>query len=163
MSTLSHAEAPRALRRPIPWRAITERAITTAQALAPLALRASLAVVFIWFGALKVTGDSPVAELVANAVPLFDAGWFVPLLGYFEIGLGIGLLLGAHPLVVATVVAHLAGTFTVLLVTPDVAFQGSNPLLLTTEGEFVMKNLVLLAAALALVRLPRRRRAAVTA
>jgi len=46
----------------------------------------------------------------------------------------------------------------VFVVTPDVAFQATNPLLLSTEGEFVMKNLVLVAAAIALVRTPRSRR-----
>jgi putative oxidoreductase len=35
------------------------------------------------------------------------------------------------------------------MVSPDVAFHGSNPLLLTTIGEFVVKNVVLMAAGLA--------------
>jgi len=34
------------------------------------------------------------------------------------------------------------------VVRPDIAFQGGNPLLLTTEGEFVIKNLILIAAGL---------------
>ncbi len=34
------------------------------------------------------------------------------------------------------------------LVLPDVAFQDGNPLKLTVEGEFVVKNLVLLTAGL---------------
>jgi len=34
----------------------------------------------------------------------------------------------------------------VLIVQPDIAFQRGNPLLLTVEGEFVVKNLVLLSA-----------------
>ncbi len=38
------------------------------------------------------------------------------------------------------------GTFLVLLVLPEVAFQDGNILLLTVEGEFVIKNLVLLSA-----------------
>jgi putative oxidoreductase len=40
------------------------------------------------------------------------------------------------------------GTFLVLVIQPEVAFQDGNPLLLTTEGEFVIKNLVLLSAGL---------------
>ena len=32
------------------------------------------------------------------------------------------------------------------VVLPEVSFQGGNPLLLTVEGEFVVKNLVLLSA-----------------
>ena len=44
----------------------------------------------------------------------------------------------------------MAGTFLVLLLRPDVAFQGGNPLLLTVEGEFVVKNVVLAAAGIAI-------------
>ena len=43
---------------------------------------------------------------------------------------------------------QLVGTFMVFLVLPQVAFSKGNPLLLTVEGEFVAKNLVLLAAGL---------------
>jgi len=50
--------------------------------------------------------------------------------------------------VLAAMVAHLTGTFLVLVLQPQVAFQDGNPLLLTTEGEFVVKNLVLIAGAL---------------
>jgi hypothetical protein len=39
----------------------------------------------------------------------------------------------------------------VLVVQPQAAFQAGNPLLLTTEGEFVVKNLVLVTACLVLM------------
>jgi putative oxidoreductase len=41
---------------------------------------------------------------------------------------------------------QMIGTFLVFLIVPEVAFRDGNPLLLTVEGEFVIKNLVLLAA-----------------
>ncbi len=120
----------------------------------PWLLRASLALTFIWFGALKVAGTTPVTALVADTVawvPGIDAGWFIPALGAFEVLLGAALLLGrALRLVLATLVAHLTGTFLVLIVQPAVAFQNGNPLLLTTEGEFVVKNLVLISSLLML-------------
>jgi uncharacterized membrane protein YkgB len=50
--------------------------------------------------------------------------------------------------VLALFALQMVGTFLVLIVQPDVAFQHGNPLLLTTEGEFVVKNLVLLSAGL---------------
>lgn len=111
-------------------------------------LRVSLAVVFIWFGALKVAGASPVDRLVLDALPLVNGRWFLPLLGVFEVGIGAALLQRARPVVVTALVLHLAGTFLVLVTRPELAFQSGNPLLLTTEGEFVVKNIVLLAAAL---------------
>jgi hypothetical protein len=43
------------------------------------------------------------------------------------------------------------GIFLVLVMRPETAFQGGNPLLLTMEGEFMIKNLVLIAAGLAVV------------
>jgi uncharacterized membrane protein YkgB len=112
-------------------------------------LRVSLAVVFIWFGALKVLDVTPVHELVASTVYWVDADWFVPALGVVELLVGLGLLLRVWlRLVLAVLFAQLLGTFLVFVLLPDVAFVGGNPLLLTTEGEFVVKNLVLLAAAM---------------
>lgn len=124
--------------------------------LGPNLLRLSLAAVFIWFGALKITGTSPVEQLAVDTLPGVDGSWFVPLLGGYEIALGLGLLLGASPLVVTALVLHLAGTFTVMVTQPELAFQAGNPLLLTTEGEFVLKNLVLLTAALVIGTTPPR-------
>jgi putative oxidoreductase len=45
-------------------------------------------------------------------------------------------------------IAQMLGTFLVFLLLPEVAFQDGNPLKLTVEGEFVLKNLVLLSAAM---------------
>src|SRR4051794_727582 len=82
---------------------------------APL-LRASLGVVFIWFGALKISNSTPVAALVAHTVPFLPARYFVPALGVFEIVVGLGLLVGRWiPAVVTIMVAHLLGTFLVLV------------------------------------------------
>jgi uncharacterized membrane protein YkgB len=112
-------------------------------------LRISLGVVFLWFGLLKIFEVSPVSELVAKTIYWFDPGVVVPALGTVEVFVGACLLAGrlmrvALPLLVG----QMAGTFLVLVLLPDVAFRGGNPLLLTVEGEFVVKNLVLLSAGL---------------
>ena len=113
-------------------------------------LRLALGTVFIWFGALKVAGVSPVAELVAQTVYWVRPESFVPILGLWEIVVGVGLLFRvALRLTLFLFWLQMAGTFLVLFVRPDIAFQHGNPLLLTTEGEFVIKNLVLIAAGLA--------------
>ena len=115
----------------------------------PLLLRISLAVVFVWFGALKVAGVSAVGGLVAATVPFLDSAWFVPVLGVAEIMIGMAFATGRLLRVVLPVfAAHMVGTFLVLIALPDVAFQGANPLVLTAVGEFVVKNLVLLTAGL---------------
>lgn len=112
-------------------------------------LRISLGIVFVWFGALKLFGATPVIELISSVVYWVDPDWFVPVLGAFEVVVGLGLLFGRlMRLVLVLFLAQMVGTFSVLVVEPDLAFQNGNPLLLTTEGEFVVKNLVLAAAGL---------------
>jgi uncharacterized membrane protein YkgB len=111
------------------------------------ALRIAIAAVYVWFGALKVAGTTPVRALVEATTPWSDPSWFVPAMGVFEVLLGLWLMSGrglraALPLFVA----HMIGTFGVLVMVPDVAFQNGNPFQLTVEGEFVVKNLVVLAA-----------------
>lgn len=55
-------------------------------------LRASVGIVFIWFGALKLFDISPAADLVAETVYLVPPERFVPVLGVWEILIGICLL-----------------------------------------------------------------------
>jgi uncharacterized membrane protein YkgB len=112
-------------------------------------LRISVATVFIWFGALKVFDVTPVTDLVARTVYWVDPDWFVPALGVAEIVVGLGLLfrVALRP-ILALFVGQMLGTFLVLVMLPDVSFQDGNLLKLTVEGEFVVKNLVLLSAGL---------------
>ncbi len=99
-------------------------------------LRMALAVTFIWFGALKVLGQSPVADLVSRTVYWIPPAFFVPFLGTWEVVVGLGLLLGlALRAVLLLFWMQMAGTFLVLVMHPDIAFQAGNPLLLTTTGE----------------------------
>ena len=115
-------------------------------------LRIALGVVFVWFGALKLTPSSPVAQLVADTVPFLPKNIFVPALGLFEIFLGVALIIGRRlDLIGVLLVAHLIGTFLVLVVTPREAFINGDPLMLTMVGEFVVKNVVLIAAGLVVV------------
>ena len=110
-------------------------------------LRVSLGVVFLWFGALKIFDITPVADLVADTVYWVDPDWLVPALGVAEVIVGIGLLTKvALRAVLALFALQMAGTFLVLVILPEVAFQDGNIFKLTVEGEFVVKNLVLLSA-----------------
>jgi uncharacterized membrane protein YkgB len=111
------------------------------------ALRVSIGLVFVWFGLLKVLDVSPVSDLVARTVYWLDPGFVVPALGAFEIVVGAMLILNRWLRVALALFAgQMIGTFLVFLIVPEVAFRDGNPLLLTVEGEFVIKNLVLLAA-----------------
>ena len=127
------------------------RLLQTIEHLAPMALRVSLALVFLWFGVLKLTGDSPVLALVSATVPWLAPTLLMHLLGSVEVLLGLGLLLGrAQRLLLLVLAAHLSGTFLTFFMAPRLMFQHGGPMLLTADGEFVLKNLVLISAALLL-------------
>jgi uncharacterized membrane protein YkgB len=130
-------------------RTVEDRAVELLRAISLPLLRLAIGAVFIWFGALKVADATPVADFVANTLPWFNRAWLVPALGIFEVAIGLALIAGRYlTLVCAALVAHLTGTFLSLIMQPDVTFQHGNPLMLTTEGEFVVKNLVFIAAGL---------------
>lgn len=113
------------------------------------ALRVSLGIVFVWFGVLKVADVTPVADLVGDTVYWVNPDWFVPVLGVVEVIVGLGLIFNIGlRVVLALFVLQMVGTFLVLVILPDVAFLDGNLFKLSVEGEFVVKNLVLLSAGL---------------
>ncbi|MBI4455019.1 MAG: DoxX family membrane protein [Acidobacteria bacterium] len=122
-------------------------------------LRVALGIVYIWFGALKVSGISPVADLVEKTVYLLPEEFTVPLVGLLEIAIGMGLLFRiALRLTLFLLFLQLAGTSLVFFMRPDEAFQDGNPFVLTQTGEFVVKNLVLIAAGITIGSTVRRQR-----
>ncbi len=112
-------------------------------------LQYSVAIVFFWFGILKPLGVSPAADLVEKTVFWFSADWFVPFLGWWEVAIGL-LMLSQKTLRYALVLLflQLPGTFLPLVICPEVTFQ-SSPFALTLEGQYIIKNLILIAAAIA--------------
>ena len=112
-------------------------------------LRIAIGVVYIWFGALKVTDRSPVENLVRDVAFFADGSWIVYAMGAWEIVIGFGLIFPfALRLTLLMLWAQLAGTMLAFVVVPGRCFQDGNPLLLTTTGEFVLKNIVLITAGL---------------
>jgi putative oxidoreductase len=115
-------------------------------------MRILMGVLFLWFGGLKVAGLSPVSDLVAGTLPWVDPELVVPVLGAVEVLLGCALVMGiALRLALSVLAAHLAGTFLTFVMLPAWMFRDHNPLLLTADGEFVAKNLVLVSAAIVLI------------
>jgi len=113
------------------------------------ALRFALAIVYIWFGALKIAGRSPVLDLVRQLYPFLPEPWFLQILGAWELVIGLGLLAGRFlRIVLALLWLQMGGIMIGLIVAPHLFFQNMNPLLLNLNGEFLVKNLVLIAASL---------------
>jgi putative oxidoreductase len=114
-------------------------------------LRISLGIVFLWFGLLKVMGASPVEDMVMSIYSMFPEGIFIIMLGLFETVVGLGLILKINfRLMLLLLWIQMGGIFLSLILRPDIFFQSSNPFLLTFEGEFVIKNIVLVAASIAI-------------
>lgn len=124
-------------------------------------LRVTLGIVFLWFGALKIFGASPAAGLVAKTLFFLPPHIAVVGMGVVELLIGAGLLTGfAMRLTLLLFFAQMAGTFLTMLVRPDLTFADGNPLKLTTNGEFIIKNLVLISAGLVILATVRQARAA---
>ena len=112
-------------------------------------LRYSLGVIYIWFGILKPFGLSPAQELVENTVYWFDnPKTFVPILGWWEVV--IGLTMCIKPLIRVSIFLlfiQMPGTFLPLILLPEVCFNNF-PFGLTLEGQYIIKNLIIISAAL---------------
>ena len=111
-------------------------------------LRVAVAIVFIWFGALKVFDVSPASDLVKATVYVVPPELFVPVLGVWEIVIGICLLY--RPLIrlgILLLFFQLPGTFLPLVLLPETVYV-TFPYALTVEGQYIVKNLVIIGAAL---------------
>jgi len=109
-------------------------------------LRFSLAFIFIWFGALKPIGLSPAQELVERTVYWFDPENFIPILGWWEVSIGVCLLF--KPVIrgaIFLLFLQMPGTFLPLILLPEICFT-QVPFGLTLEGQYIIKNLILISA-----------------
>lgn len=123
--------------------------IDTMQGRGITVLRISLAIVYIWFGILKVSGLSPVADLIKATYPSFPEPFFITFLGIWEIAVGIGLIYKLFLRVtLALLWLQMGGIFFGFILSPSLYFLQGNPFLLSINGEFVIKNLVLIAASI---------------
>jgi uncharacterized membrane protein YkgB len=114
-------------------------------------LRIGLGVVFLWFGALKlVPGLSPAEDLVRNTTYFVNPDWFIPVLALWEIAIGLGLIVGKFMRVtLLLLMLQMPGTALPLVLLPDAVWT-QFPYGLTMEGQYIIKNLVLIGAGLVL-------------
>ena len=119
-------------------------------------LRVSLGIVFLWFGALKFfPGLSPAQDLAARTVDVLSFGVVgpalsLPVLAAWECLIGIGLLSGRFMRVTLLLLAmQMAGTLTPLVLFPGEVFTRI-PYAPTLEGQYIIKNAVLISAAIVL-------------
>ena len=116
----------------------------------PPVLHFSLAVVFIWFGALKLWSASPADELVRRTIYWVSPDVFMPVLAVWEMAIGVCL---AFPRLfrvgIGLLFLQMPGTFLPMVILPEVCWA-KFPFILTMEGQYIVKNLVIIGAALVL-------------
>ena len=112
-------------------------------------LRVAIGLVFFWFGALKILpGLSPAEDLVRATTPFLPGDAFVPVLGVWEVLIGLGFLTGRYlRATILLLFLQMPGTFLPVLLLPERVFTLA-PFALTLEGQYIVKNVVLIAGAL---------------
>jgi uncharacterized membrane protein YkgB len=117
-------------------------------------LRIGLGVVFLWFGALKFfPGASPAETLAARTIEqlsggLIGRGVSLPILATWESLIGIGLLAGKWMRATLLLLAvQMLGTLTPLVLFPGETFT-TFPFAPSLEGQYIIKNVVLIGAAM---------------
>jgi len=117
-------------------------------------LRVGMGIVFLWFGVLKFfPGLSPATDLAVRTITTLTFGLIPPnislfLLATLESAIGLGLLTGKFMrLILALLAFQMAGTLTPLLLFPQEAFMRF-PYAPTLEGQYIIKNMVLIGAGL---------------
>jgi uncharacterized membrane protein YphA (DoxX/SURF4 family) len=117
-------------------------------------LRLSVGIVFFWFGVLKFFPNlSPAQSLAARTIETLTFGMVqphisLPVLAAWETLIGLGLITGLFPrVVIALLLAQMAGTLTPLVLFPQETWT-QFPIAPTLEGQYIIKNLVLISAAL---------------
>lgn len=115
-------------------------------------LRVSVATIFLWFGVLKFFPGNA-AEALAGATiswltfGLIERELAVLILGVFECLIGLGLLFKPVLAVVVPVLyLQLLGTLVPLVAFSSQTWQA--PFMPTLEGQYIIKNVVLVAAAI---------------
>ena len=87
-------------------------------------MRIALALVYIWFGALKIFGMSPAGELVEETVYWFRPEIFVPILGICEVLIGLGLLIKkCIPYTILLLLLHMCATLFPVFILQNVCFD----------------------------------------
>jgi len=111
--------------------------------------RLAIGIVFIWFGALKMIGTlSPAYDLVAATIYWLTPEIIIPLIGLWEVAIGVAFLFPPLTrLALVLLAGQMPATFLPLVLLPEVCFTVF-PFGLTLEGQYIIKNLVIIACAL---------------
>lgn len=119
----------------------------------------SIFIIFFWFGFIKFFGISPANELVdalrAIMIPWWPFESFIMFLGLWEVLIGILFIFKkTEKIGIVLLIPHMITTFLPLFFLPTIVWQGS--FIPTLEGQYIIKNLVIVALASSVVLYRRR-------
>lgn len=114
------------------------------------AARIALFIIFFWFGMLKLIGLSPagpmVQDLANTLIPFIPFGTFYICFALLECIIGILFIIpGLERIVIPLLFLQMISTFMPLIFLPSMTW--SVPLVPTLEGQYIIKNLVIIALA----------------
>ena len=116
------------------------------------AIRLSFAIIFFWFGILKPFGLSAAEPLVLKTVawlPLLAPKTWLSVIGWWEVVIGIAFLFKSTTrLAIGLLFLQMGGTFMPLFLLPEITFQEGRFWLPTMEGQYIIKNLMIISGAL---------------
>ncbi len=113
--------------------------------------RCTLFVVFFWFGILKIIGTSPANPMVMSlmhvTLPFMTWNVFIVIFSIYEMIIGIAFLIPRlERLAIALLIPHMIMTSLPLFFLPAMTWQSF--LTPTLEGQYIIKNLVIIATAM---------------
>ncbi len=118
------------------------------------AIRISFGIIFIWFGILKPFGLSSAEEMLKATVAWMPVGTpelWLSIIGWWEVAIGVALLIPRTTKIgIALLFLQMFGTFMPLFLLPDITFQDGNIFTPTLEGQYIIKNVMIISAALVL-------------
>lgn len=141
----------------VSWFTTVDQALKRAMARSGLPMaRIALGVVFFWFGVLKFfPGLSPAQDLAARTISVLTGGLIgpalsLPILAMWECTIGLGFLTGKYlRATLLLLFLQMAGTMLPILFFPHETFTVF-PIAPTLEGQYIIKNLVLISVGLIL-------------
>lgn len=126
-------------------------------------LRISLGIIFLWFGVLKFfPGSSPAEQLATNTISILTFGLIKPsvsiyLLATMETLIGLGLIFRIFLRTTLLILFfQMLGTVTPLFLFPAETFT-LFPISPTLEGQYIIKNIVLVSAGIVIGSTVRKR------
>lgn len=122
--------------------------------------RLAIFLVYVWFGALKVFYVSPanplVDSLLQKTLPFITFDQFIFWLGVVEMVIGLLFLIPRLTRLAGIVLGlHMVTTLMPLVLLPQMAWQA--PWVPTLEGQYMIKNILIIAAAVSVWAAYRKR------